>query len=262
MQQLIATRFPDSYLDPVQTESALRVLDMSYFIAKNRERFGGIPLVERLPGDRIRLSDAFAALLAGNPTFRIFFADTLRAGLAACRMLADEARRGERRFERGFLYERKYSLADVMRLLGWADEMTPQNVGGYFRHEATGTMPIFVKYATSQYDDTFRNPQEMFYYSKNKRTPDSPEFRWLRTDLGTDRWQRTHFVPLFVMRKEEEQEGRYYYVGHVTSFTEPQLTTKPDSDGGSRVNVTTTTLRLAQPLDAELYRHLTGLHTL
>ena len=89
----------------------------------------------------------------------------------------ERARVGRRVFDRGFLYEQKYKLADVMRLLGWSDEMNGQNVGGYFCHKASGTMPIFVKYANSQYDDRFLGLQEMRYFSKNNRTEDSPGCR-------------------------------------------------------------------------------------
>lgn len=60
------------------------------------------------------------------------------------------------------------------------------------------------------------------------------------------------------MRKEEAKEARYYYVGHITALSEPVLTVKPDSDGTGTVKVTTTNLRLDQPLDTGLYRHLTG----
>lgn len=60
------------------------------------------------------------------------------------------------------------------------------------------------------------------------------------------------------MRKEEAKEARYYYVGHITTLSEPALTVKPDSDGTGRVKVTIADLRLDQPLDSELYRHLTG----
>ena len=94
-------------------------------------------------------------------------------------------------------------MADVMRLCGWKKENTPQNVGGYLLDKDTNTMPIFVKYAASQYEDEFLNAQEMKYFSKNGRTPQSPEFQWALSGVGPD-WGRTHFVPLFVMRKAEE----------------------------------------------------------
>jgi hypothetical protein len=148
-------------------------------------------------------------------------------------------------------------MADVMRLCGWKKENTPQNVGGYLLDKDTNTMPIFVKYAASQYEDEFLNAQEMKYFSKNGRTPQSPEFQWALSGVGPD-WGRTHFVPLFVMRKAEEADGKYYYVGHVAAFDNPTLTTKPNAAGDGTVKVTLSTLRLARPLDPELYRHLVG----
>ena len=172
----ITRRFPDAYLTAEQMQSALRVLDYSYFTATNRSRFGGTPLIEVDDERGVGLSAEFTAMLSGNRTFRIFFADTIRCGLMVCREMFERARAGRWGFDRGFLYEQKYKLADVMRLLGWSDEMNGQNVGGYFCHKTTGTMPIFVKYANSQYDDRFLGLQEMRYFSKNNRTVNSPEF--------------------------------------------------------------------------------------
>lgn len=256
---LIAAQFPNANLDDVQLNSALRVLDYSYFTATNRNRFGGTPLIT-VNDSTVRISDDFAAMLANNQAFRMFFADTVRTGLLNCRDLHSSAQTKQHGLDRGFLYEQKYSLADVMRLLGWQNEMNGQNVGGYFRHRDTGTMPIFVKYATSQYEDQFLNLQEMRYFGKNGRSLTSPEFQWLTDGLDSAAWDDTHFVPLFVMRKEEENEKnkRYYYVGYVASVRQIRETTKPDAAGKKIVKVVVANLRLAQPLDPELYRHLTG----
>nr|WP_240945065.1 DUF3427 domain-containing protein [Bifidobacterium sp. DSM 109958] len=270
LEAAILREFPRADRSDVQFDSAIGVLDFSYFREGNRTRFGGVPLIAAEQPDaeddiRYRLSARFASMLSGSRTFRVFLADTLRVGLANCRDMFRDAKAGPRPFDGAFLYERKYSLDDVMRLCGWKNENTPQNVGGYYLDRESGTMPIFVKYATSQYADEFLNPQEMRYFSKNGRTPDSPEFRWLRENAGAD-WGRTHFVPLFVMRKAESETpdgrkikgGRYYYVGHVTAFEHPELTTKPNADGTGEVRVTLSTLRLARPIEPELYRHLIG----
>lgn len=263
LAETIARRFPEAYLTAEQMRSALRVLDYSYFTATNRSRFGGTPLIELDDeGCRVRLSEAFCAMLSDNRTFRIFFADTIRCGLMACHEMFERARVGRRVFDRGFLYEQKYKLADVMRLLGWSDEMNGQNVGGYFCHKASGTMPIFVKYANSQYDDRFLGLQEMRYFSKNNRTEDSPEFQWMKYGYGTEAWQEDHFIPLFVMRKEESDEAKYYYVGHIAAVNDLHtITRKTEGDGGAAVNLAVANLRLARPLDPELFRHLTGMAT-
>lgn len=148
-------------------------------------------------------------------------------------------------------------------MLGWQKERNGQMVGGYLLDKSTDTMPIFVKYASSQYEDQFLNPQEMSWYSKNDRSLKSPEFQWMAKGTGDD-WDRTHFIPLFVMRKEEADDSRtkqfrkYYYVGHVAAVRNSRVVTKPDATGEQTTKVVLSTLRLDRPLDPELYRHITG----
>lgn len=252
----IRAEFPTADPADDQFDSAIRVLDYSYFTDPNRKRFGNTPLIEAA-GDTYRASAWLADELSSNRTFRDFLADTIRVGMLNCRDLLSVPDGRRRAFDRAFRYGRKYSLADVMRLCGWRKENTPQNVGGYYLDKETGTMPIFVKYAASQYEDEFLNAQEMRYFSKNGRTPSSPEFQWVREGEGPD-WDATHFVPLFVMRKAEAKDGKYYYVGRVKAFDHPTLTSKPNADGQGHVKVTLSTLRLAEPIDPVLYRHLIG----
>ena len=102
----------------------------------------------------------------------------------------------------------------------------------------------------------------MRYFSKNNRTEDSPEFQWMKYGYGTEAWQEDHFIPLFVMRKEESDEAKYYYVGHVAAVNDLHtITRKTEGDGGATVNLAVANLRLARPLDPELFRHLTGMAT-
>ncbi|OZG57299.1 RNA helicase [Bifidobacterium tissieri] len=262
LEREIATRFPDAYMTAEQMDSALHVLDFTYFEA-SAKRFGDTPLIELGPDGRYRLSDDFARMLHDNRTFRIFFADTLRVGLRNCQDRYDRAREHGRRSDHGFLYEERYSLAEIMRMLGWQKERNGQMVGGYLLDKSTDTMPIFVKYASSQYEDQFLNPQEMSWYSKNDRSLKSPEFQWMAKGTGDD-WDRTHFIPLFVMRKEEADDSRtkqfrkYYYVGHVAAVRNSRVVTKPDATGEQTTKVVLSALRLDRPLDPELYRHITG----
>ena len=256
LEAAIRAEFPTADPSDGQFDSAIRVLDYSYFTDPNRKRFGGTPLIEAT-GSIYRASAWLTGELSSNRTFRDFLADTIRVGMLNCRDLLSVADGRRRAFDHAFRYGRKYSLADVMRLCGWRRENTPQNVGGYYLDKETGTMPIFVKYAASQYEDEFLNAQEMRYFSKNGRTPSSPEFQWVREGEGTD-WDASHFVPLFVMRKAEAKDGKYYYVGRVKAFDHPTLTFKPAADGQGTVKVTLSTLRLAEPIDPVLYRHLIG----
>nr|WP_275040139.1 DUF3427 domain-containing protein [Bifidobacterium cuniculi] len=266
LQEAIARRFPEAYLTEEQFESALRVLDYTYFDSTTHARYGAMPLIRVMGTDddaRIGLDGEFRDRLERNASFRMFLGDCVATGLLMCTDLLHEWELTGRSQEadRGLVYGHKYKLAEVERLLGWHGQVNGQNVGGYKRDDATGTMPIFVKYAASQYADRFLNERELLWYSKNGRTPDSPEFAWLesRADgtVGSDAWCDGHFVPLFVMRREESDSAKYYYVGHVVDFSTPQLVERPD-DHGKSIKVTRTDLRLDQAIDRELFRHLTG----
>lgn len=84
----------------------------------------------------------------------------------------------------------------------------------------------------------------------------------MKYGYGTEAWQEDHFIPLFVIRKEESDEAKYYYVGHVAAVNDLHtITRKTEGDGGATVNLAVANLRLARPLDPELFRHLTGMAT-
>lgn len=255
----VRLRFPQAYITREQFDSAIRVLDYSYFDATDYKRFGGTPLINVDENNRVTLSNALYTRVHNNSTVRLFFEDCIRTGLLNYKDLLRESSLTGRSLEenRGFVYEHKYKLAHIARLLGWRKQVNGQNIGGYKKDDETGTMPIMIKYDNSQYADHFLNEQEMHWYSKAGRTPQSPEFQWLSTgQVGSPEWLSTHFIPLFIMRKDEK-ESNYYYVGYVTSFTPPQLVVPSDSTEHTAKHVTTTDLHLNKPIDMELMRHLT-----
>ena len=256
LKATLTERFPQSYRDPTQMASALRVLDGSYFTPTQARRFGGLPLINQMGNGSIRLNPTFAGLITEHSTFRNFFMDTLKTGLLNCQDALRDVHTQELQSEHGFFRGRQYTMAEVVRLLGWDHEVNGQSIGGYMVDHTTGTMPIFIKYANSQYQDQFLNDQTLRWFSKNHRRPESREFQWMRQDLGQPGWQETHFIPLFVMRRQEAAERRYYYLGHVTAIGPSRVTEKPGPNSKSRVPVTITNLRLDRPVDHGLYRLL------
>lgn len=46
----------------------------------------------------------------------------------------------------GFSLYKRYSYADVCRLLDWSESVVAQNIGGYRYDKTTNTLPIFVNY--------------------------------------------------------------------------------------------------------------------
>ncbi|BAR04621.1 helicase C-terminal domain protein [Parascardovia denticolens DSM 10105 = JCM 12538] len=237
------------------SESALNVLDFSYFSQPNSQRFGNASFAERFASQEdgkinYRLS-RLAAQALDDPIFRQFFDDSICCGLALCRQLFLGAIHEGRAIDRGFIYGEKYTIADVMRLCCWPVELIPQNVGGYRLSRETNTMPIFIKYENSQYADCFKDEQNIDYFSKNQRHLKSPEFQWLRDQHEGD------FIPIFIMRKADAASKSYYYVGCVQKAQNMHEISHQNLSG-KEVTLVESTLRLKRPVDSELFTHLTG----
>lgn len=258
LKEAVATRFPASYHTDAQFESALRVLDWSFFDTAAKKSYGECAVIERSDGE-ISLAPEFAARLVNNDTFRCFFVDNVRTGLKRfADLLEESAKTGHSlQDDRGFVYEHRYKMFEVERLLAWPKQINGSSVGGYLLPKEGGSMPVFVKYANSQYADRFLNPQEMHWFSKDKRSFKSREIEWMAQGQGDADWGATHFIPLFVMRKEDAEKLKmYYYVGRVGSCANMRETARDNS--GETVRLVEMDLRLTKPLSAELYQHLTG----
>lgn len=131
-------------------------------------------------------------------------------------------------------------------------------MGGYKLDTDTNSLPIFIKYEASQYGDRFLNPGEIEWFSKNNRSLQSLEFKWLLDGTEhTSEWKNRHFVPIFIRRKAEEKEKSYYYVGSAVAVDDAHESVNI-ADDGTQSKVVISTLKLAKPVDPELYRHLTG----
>ena len=258
LKEAVATRFPASYHTDAQFESALRVLDWSFFDTAAKKSYGECAVIERSDGG-ISLAPEFAARLVNNDTFRCFFVDNVRTGLKRfADLLEESAKTGHSlQDDRGFVYEHRYKMFEVERLLAWPKQINGSSVGGYLLPKEGGSMPVFVKYANSQYADRFLNPQEMHWFSKDKRSFKSREIEWMAQGQGDADWGATHFIPLFVMRKADAEKLKmYYYVGRVGSCANMRETTRDNS--GETVRLVEMDLRLTKPLSAELYQHLTA----
>lgn len=258
LKEAVATRFPASYHTDAQFESALRVLDWSFFDTAAKKSYGECAVIERSDGG-ISLAPEFAARLVNNDTFRHFFVDNVRTGLKRfADLLEESAKTGHSlQDDRGFVYEHRYKMFEVERLLAWPKQINGSSVGGYLLPKEGGSMPVFVKYANSQYADRFLNPQEMHWFSKDKRSFKSREIEWMAQGQGDADWGATHFIPLFVMRKADAEKLKmYYYVGRVGSCANMRETARDNS--GETVRLVEMDLRLTKPLSAELYQHLTG----
>ena len=207
----------------------------------------GIKLVER-EGDRLERTEQFEELLT-NSTFRDFLADSIAYSLGSFLDGFDP-----NSIVDGFVRYRKYSRADVFQVLGFAQNPVAQNVGGYMVAPDKSSCPIFVTYhksdaisETTQYEDRFKDPSCMHWFSKSNRSLKSPDVVYFQT------WEPPQRLPLFVQKNNDEGIS-FYYLGDVRpdpeSFYEDKM---PNGSPVVRMD-----LNLDTPVSESLYAYLTG----
>jgi len=156
----------------------------------------------------------------------------------------------------GFIRYRKYSRADVFRILGCLENPVAQNVGGYLLDPDRRWCPIFVNYkkeegiaVTIQYDDSFINPNKMRWFTKSRRTLNSPDVKFFLDPTRNGR------IPLFV-KKNNDEGTEFYYLGDAMPDLASITPTTMDNGSGGKVSVIYMNINLDQPVTLSLYRHL------
>lgn len=116
------------------------------------------------------------------------------------------------------LYQ-KYTYEDVCRLLNWANNEVPTNIGGYKYNDKTKTFPVFINYEkdddislTTRYEDRFTSNRTLIAISKSGRSLQSNDVqKFLNSqELGIQ-------VELFVRKNKDDKGSKeFYYLGHMT----------------------------------------------
>ncbi len=236
-ESAIAEVFASAGLDgkPLDIVSASQSLSLDFNTATERERYGdGAPAV--IDSDGIRLRQIVGAWYRGSTAYRRQVDDLIDTGLQLVETRYDSAS--------PFTSSRQYSRKDASRLLGWSSNMTG-TIFGYRVDTATLTCPIFVTYrksdevsASTAYEDKLVDPSTMRWYSKSKRTLDSPDVAAI---VGNE-------VELHVFAKKDDAEGPdFYYLGRAHARDAEQTTM---SNGMSVVRMD---LGFERPIDGALF---------
>jgi superfamily II DNA or RNA helicase/HKD family nuclease len=223
--------------------------DDKVILAKIRDLIGLNVVADE--GDQITWSSDLAGLLSLE--FKAQLSDLCRVAKARFELDFDSSV-----YANGLVRYRKYDRGDVFRALLWEENPVAQNVGGYMISPDRSNCPIFVTYnkrediaATIQYEDEFKSPTRMTWFSKSKRTLGSPEIKYF-AELGEDQ-----LLPLFVKKSDDEGKS-FYYLGLVRpedgSFeqrTMPGTNEKP-------VSVVKLSFVLENAIPDALFRYLTS----
>jgi superfamily II DNA or RNA helicase/HKD family nuclease len=142
-----------------------------------------------------------------TPEFKLLLNDTVNASIHKHRLFYD----GENCD--GFHLYGKYSRKDVFRILGWDQNPLAQNVGGYVFDKDKTQCPIFVTYNKQDfydYEDKFLSDRVLEYFSKRKRTLNSPEIVQFQTNKSLR-------IPLFI-KKDDDEGTEFYYMGDISAI--------------------------------------------
>ena len=245
----------DKFIEILETEqlstkdsiisSVENVLSLQFLKSQEVKKFGTDPLVT-LENNIYKLNpevlDSFK-----NSDFALLFNDVIEAGLYKTNDYPEI-----------FTIGQKYSRRDVCKLLNWSKDEPPLNIGGYKIDKNTNTCPIFITYHkddeisdTIKYEDELLNETTLKWFSKNKRTLESPDVKTIinSPENGLD-------LKLFII-KDDAEGGDFYYLGDLTIVpsTVEELVRPLESGNES---IVTMNFKLDNPIPDTLYRYITN----
>lgn len=225
--------------------SVENVLSLQFLKSQEVKKFGTEPLVT-LENNVYKLNPEVLESYK-NSDFSLLFNDVIDAGLYKTRDYPEI-----------FTIGQKYSRRDVCKLLNWFKDEPPLNIGGYKIDKNTNTCPIFITYHkddeisdTIKYEDELLNETTLKWFSKNKRTLESPDVKTIinSPENGLD-------LKLFII-KDDAEGGDFYYLGDLTIVpsTVEELVRPLESGNES---IVTMNFKLDNPIPDTLYRYITN----
>ncbi len=247
----IMSKFKSQHIfcDNESLDSAAAILDLSYFMKKNREKYGNIALVNRTNGNW-EFTPEFKLSLQ-SPIFRDYFIDALDANLS-------QVKKNPSSYQTRFTIGEKYYRADVIKLLNWQKEQNAQNVGGYIMRPDSKFLPVFIALEKTEkfqnkmaYEDEFLDRSMMRWFSKSGRSKSS------NTEKQVIDHKEFGMIQLFVKKSDDDKrEGNdFYYLGSARVI-KSEDTSRVNSDD-KEVKLINFTIQLEHEVNLSLYRALT-----
>lgn len=217
------------------------VLNLAFLKAQEQKRFGTEPLVSK-ENDVYLLNKRVLEELKTNQEYFAFCRDVIETGLLK-----------SKDYPQVFTLGQKYSRREVLKLLNVKRDEPPLNIGGYKIDKDTNSCPIFVTYNKSDHiSDTIKYKDELFnestlrWFSKNKRTLESPDVKQI---IGSH--ENGLCLELFVI-KDDAEGGDFYYLGPLDYIEDSAE--EMERAGESVVSMLFT---LKNPVKTDLFHYLT-----
>ena len=228
-------------LDEPTLDSAVSLLTGDFCDGLN----GGI-LIERLGGGFVpgpMLADSLE-----EEGMREDLMDVLECGL---KTFSKEYSDG---YEDGLTPFKRYSRADVVRLLNWSTKGESSTMYGY--RVKNGTCPMFVTYhkddsisMSTRYEDRFIDRSTFSWMTRSRITLESSEVvRILDPECR---------CYLFV-KKDDDESQDFYFMGRAFPIVSNVRQTTIEDDKGRQLPIVNIPLRLRQPVPEDIYRYIVG----
>ncbi len=233
-----------------QKENLINILTNMFSAGSSKNTYAGCIFIEKeQDGDDYRISDVFAKML-DNQDFYNIVREIVEFGIS----------RYERDYSKSYaetdlvLYQ-KYTYEDVCRLLNWASNEVPLNIGGYKYDKKTKTFPVFINYDKSseisdtiKYEDHFTSNSSLIAISKSGRSLQSDD---VQNFLHAN--ERGIQMHLFVRKNKDDKISKeFYYMGHMVASGETKEFVMP--------NTTKTAVEIEWKLDVpvrdDLYEYI------
>lgn len=233
----------DVLSDDETLNSVLNTLDMSFYTGSTASTYKDLVFIERTD-NLVKLSSLFKQAM-DNEYFTYLMKDILSTG---------ELKSTNYSSENKLTRYQKYKRKDVLRLLNWDKQMVDLNVGGYTASK--GEFVIFVELQKNDdfsgsnmvYEDELIDPSTMKWFTKAKRSIESPEVQKL---LQPDDWNIRVF-----MKKTKGEGKEFYYLGEVKPERETIIEVEKPVKNGDKEKVVEMFLKFLTPIDMNLYRYL------
>src|SRR5699024_5374496 len=132
---LSGLRAANIFYDDDSIKNVASILDLSYFMDKNRQKYGDTPLINHFD-NKWELTPEFKSALSSKE-FKRYFEDAINVNLL-------KLQNHPMNFNTRFTIGKKYYRTDVIKLLNWSKEQTGQNVGGYIMRPDSKFLPVFI----------------------------------------------------------------------------------------------------------------------
>lgn len=227
--------------EPFEVGSAIRAFTRSGLTAVERSRFGGVSAATLDDEGRLSLAPDFRASFESSAVFRDAVEDILATSQ---RLVVDRYHLRE-----PFTVAAQYTRMDARRILGWPGTLNGQNIGGYWVDRTTFTCGIFVTLrkaedvsASTAYEDAILDPSTMVWFSKSKRTLDSPDVSAITSG---------DFALHVFVRKDDADGAGHYYLGRASAHGAEDTRMR----GGARLPVVRMFLKFEQRIDPGVYSY-------